>query len=196
MVFGYCRISTDKQESNRQVSEILTYCDKHDLGAPLVVRETITGSSAHKPELEKVLQNLATGDVVCVWELSRLTRGGVAALFGIVERISQAGAKLVETKSGTIIDASVAGEAYTFALGLAARIEREMIAERTRSALAAKKKQGIKLGRPRGKSKLDARRNDIEYWQAKGINKTNIARLLGVSRSAYLNWLRRDCNTV
>lgn len=191
MVFGYCRISTDKQETDRQVSEILGYCEKHSLGGPMIIRETITGSKAHKPELEKMILGLDAGDMVCVWELSRLTRGGVAALFGIVERISKAGAKLIETKSGTVIDASVAGEAYTFALGLAARIEREMISERTRSALAAKKRQGVRLGRPRGKSKLDARKSDIDHWQAMGINKTNIARLLGVSRSAYLN----GCNT-
>lgn len=194
-VYGYCRISTDKQDSERQVGEILSYCEKEGLGAPVIVRETGSGAK-ERPELEKVIASLNEGDTLAVWELSRLTRGGVAALFAIADQVHKAGASLLETKSGTIIDSTIAGEAYVFALGLAARIERDMISDRTKSALKARKASGVKLGRPEGKSKLDAKREEIEMYQKLGVNKTAIAKLIGCSRSAYLHWLSKEGRTI
>lgn len=187
-VIGYCRVSTDKQDAERQVGELLTYCSSHGLGDPVIVRETASGNK-ERPELERTLAGLRVGDTLAVWELSRLTRGGVGSLFGIVEQVRKAGASLIETKSGTVIDSTVAGEAYVFALGLAGRIEREMISQRTSSALQARKRAGVKLGRPTGKSKLDGHREEILRYQNLGLNKTSIAKLLGCSRATYLHWL-------
>lgn len=190
-VYGYCRVSTDKQDAERQVAEVLEYSRVHGLGDAMIIRETVSGAG-EKPELERILGKIGPGDTLAVWELSRLTRGGVAALFSIAERVRKAGARLVETKSGTAIDETVAGEAYVFALGLAARIEREMIAARTKSALKARKDAGMKLGRPEGKSKLDEKREEIARYQKLGLNKSATAKLLGCSRSAYLRWLERQ----
>ncbi len=190
-VIGYCRVSTDKQDAERQVGELLTYCSSHGLGDPVIVRETASGNK-ERPELERTLAGLRVGDTLAVWELSRLTRGGVGSLFGIVEQVRKAGASLIETKSGTVIDSTVAGEAYVFALGLAGRIEREMISQRTSSALQARKRAGVKLGRPAGKSKLDGHREEILRYQNLGLNKTSIAKLLGCSRATYLHWLSKE----
>jgi DNA invertase Pin-like site-specific DNA recombinase len=190
-VYGYCRVSTDKQDTERQVAELLEYCKANGLGDPMIIRETVSGAG-EKPELERILGKIGPGDTLAVWELSRLTRGGVAALFNIADRVRKAGGRLVETKSGTVIDETVAGEAYVFALGLAARIEREMIAARTKSALKARKEAGVKLGRPEGKSKLDEKREEIARYQKLGINKSVIAKLVGCSRSTYLRWLKRQ----
>jgi DNA invertase Pin-like site-specific DNA recombinase len=87
------------------------------------------------------------------------------------------------------IDGSIQSQTLVFALGLAAQIERELISERTKSALKARKAQGVKLGRPEGKSKLDAMATDIRSLQAKGVTVTNIARVIGVSRTALTHWL-------
>lgn len=190
-VIGYCRVSTDRQDAERQVGELLTYCSTHGLGDPVIVRETASGNK-ERPELERTLAGLRAGEILAVWELSRLTRGGVGSLFGIVEQVRKAGASLIETKSGTVIDSTVAGEAYVFALGLAGRIEREMISQRTSSALQARKRAGVKLGRPAGKSKLDNRREEIQRYQDLGLNKTSIAKLLGCSRATYLHWLSKE----
>jgi len=191
-VYGYARVSTDKQDSDRQVSEIIAYCKAHGLGDPVIVQEVAHGQADIKPELERVLGMLREGDILAVWELSRLTRQSVAALFSIVERIHKAGAGILEVKSGTLIGSDVSGEAYLFALGLSARIERDMISARTKSALEKRKEKGMRLGRPAGKSKLDAKRDEIERYLKLGINKTAMAKLLGCSRSALLNWLKRN----
>lgn len=190
-VIGYCRVSTDKQDAERQVTEILNYCSSNRLGDPIIVREVASGSK-ERPELERVLASLKPDEILAVWELSRLTRGGVGSLFGIVEQVRKAHGKLIEIKSGTIIDSTVAGEAYVFALGLAGRIEREMISARTKSALQARKAAGVKLGRPAGKSKLDEKRAEIEKYQQLGINKTAISKLIGCSRATYLHWLSKE----
>jgi len=79
-----------------------------------------------------------------------------------------------------------------FALGLAGRIERELISARTKSALAARKASGKKLGRPAGKSKLDEKRAEIARYQQLGINKTAISKLVGCTRATYLHWLKRE----
>jgi DNA invertase Pin-like site-specific DNA recombinase len=193
-IIAYARISTDRQEATHQIDDILAYCEKEGLLDPAIVRETASGAK-DRPELERVLSSLQPGDTLAVWELSRLTRGGVGSLFGIVERIRKAGARLVETKSGTVIDSTVAGEAYVFALGLAGRIEREMISQRTSSALQARKRAGVKLGRPAGKSKLDDRREEIERYQKLVLNKTSIAKLLGCTRATYLHWLSKEATS-
>lgn len=193
MVYAYTRISTDKQDSARQVEEIVTYCQTHSLGNPVIVQETASGAG-DRPQLDETITKLTKGDSLAVWELSRLTRGGVAALFQIIGRIRDMGAQTIETKSGTVIDTTVAGEAYVFALGLAARIERDLISERTKSALRARKALGVKLGRPAGKSKLDTRIEEIEKYRGLGLNATAICKLVGCSRGTYENWSRRNKN--
>lgn len=190
-VIGYCGVSTDRQDTERQVAEILDYCHAHSLGDPVIVRETESGAK-ERPELERVLASLKPEETLAVWELNRLTRGCVGSLFGIVEQVRKAQARLLETRSGIFIDSSPAGEAYVFALGLVGRIERELISARTKSAIAARKAPGKKLGRPAGKSKLDDKRAEIEKYQALGINKTAISKLLGCSRATYLHWVSRE----
>ncbi len=72
--------------------------------------------------LDSTIEKLHSGNTLAVWVLSRLTRGGVAALFTIIGKVREKGGKVIETKGGTIIDSTVVGEAYVFAPGLAARI--------------------------------------------------------------------------
>jgi len=190
-VYGYCRVSTDGQDTERQVGEILDYAKKHGLGDVTLFRETISGTK-EKPELERLIGQLRAGDTLAVWELSRLTRSGISAVFEIAGRVRKAGAVLLETSSGRVIGNDTNGEVYLFALGLSAKIEKEMISERTKSALRMRKEKGMKLGRPAGKSKLDERKIEIEGYQKMELSKAKIAKLLGCSRTTYLAWLEKE----
>jgi len=193
-VWAYCRISTDKQDTERQVIEIADYAKAKGLGDVTFVRETVSGKD-DKPELERIMASLQQGDTLAVWELSRLTRASVGALFTIAERIRKSGASLLEVKSGTTISSDVAGEAYVFALGLASRIERELISARTKSALRVRKEMGIKLGRPAGKSKLDEKGTEVDYLLGLGLSKAKTAKKLGCSRATLDKYLmnRKKC---
>lgn len=79
-------------------------------------------------------------------------------------------------------------------LGLAAQIEREFISSRTKEALAKRKKDGLKLGRPKGQAqllKLDNFRSEIIMYIKKGINKRAISKLIECSPSTLYEWLKR-----
>lgn len=190
-VFGYCRVSTDKQDNERQANDILEYAERQGLGNVTMVRETISGSK-EKPELERLLTELKQGDSLLVWELSRLSRSGVSAVFEIVGKVRRVGAVLIETNSGKVLDDSISTDMIVFAMGLSAKIEKQMISDRTKSALRKLKEGGIKLGRPEGKSKIDDMKEEVEKYQRMKLSKSKIAELLKVSRSAYLNWLDKE----
>ncbi len=77
-----------------------------------------------------------------------------------------------------IIDGSIESTITATILGLAAQIEREFISSRTKEALAKRKADGIKLGRPKGQSqllKLDSFTEEIKGYLRKGINKRAIS---------------------
>ena len=76
---------------------------------------------------------------------------------------------------------------------LLAELERDLISERTRTALAQAKAAGKKLGRPKGpgKSKLDGREDEIKDLLSKGVTKANIARILGVAWGTLDNHIKK-----
>ncbi len=186
-VIGYARVSTDKQDVERQKLDIMAYCEKEGVPLEKIVVETVSSRKATR-EVYKVVDSLRAGDVLVVTELSRLARSSIE-LDEICAKVIRAGASLKSLSPECVVDGSILGQTMKFALGISAQLERDFISERTKSALKARKEQGVKLGRPKGKSKLDERRGDIEKYLGLGINKSAIAKLLGCSRSAMLNWL-------
>ena len=82
------------------------------------------------------------------------------------------------------MDGSMQSTINATVLGLAAQIEREFISARTKEALAKRKADGVKLGRPKGKAqtlKLDAFEDEIRNYLKKGINKLAISKLIECS---------------
>ena len=76
---------------------------------------------------------------------------------------------------------------------LLAELERDLASQRTKSALAALKAGGKRLGRPvgtKGKSKFDGREAEIAMFLEKRVPMTAIARLLGCSRPGLLYYLK------
>jgi DNA invertase Pin-like site-specific DNA recombinase len=80
------------------------------------------------------------------------------------------------------------------AFSMAAEIERDLISQRTKEALAARKLAGIKLGRPRGvgKSKLDIYRPEIEALLANGSTQKFIARRYNTTEANLSRWIRKQ----
>jgi DNA invertase Pin-like site-specific DNA recombinase len=85
----------------------------------------------------------------------------------------------------------IAAEALLFALGIRAQIERNLIIERTRSGLRAARSKGVRLGRMPGVSKLDSKADEIQKLLAAKVSKAAVARILGVSRTTVVQWVRR-----
>jgi DNA invertase Pin-like site-specific DNA recombinase len=92
------------------------------------------------------------GDILVCTEISRLGRN-MMMVMSILNTCSQKGIQIRSIKDNFELSDSLNSKIIAFAFSLAAEIERNLISQRTREALAAKKNAGIKLGRPAGPSK-------------------------------------------
>lgn len=150
MRYGYMRVSTtDKQEFTRQEFVLKDY------NLDQVFEEKISGTkkACGRKEFEKLLEVLQKGDEVYFESMSRMAR----SMQDLIDTTNY----IVKTKKAKVIfikeNLSIGGENGTDAMsalvfnimGSFAQFERDLIADRTRQALAAKKEQGIELGRPK-----------------------------------------------
>ncbi len=186
MNYGYIRVSSDKQTVENQRFEIENFCRKQNITIDGWIEETISGTQNYtKRELGELLKKAQKNDLIICAELSRLGRN----LFMIMEILNVCMMK--ECKVWTIKDNYRLGEdiqskVLAFAFGLSAEIERNLISQRTKEALARKKAEGIVLGRPRGrkssKVKLSGKEEVIKVLLEEGVSKSEIARIFKVNR--------------
>ena len=196
MVYGYIRVSTDKQEYANQKHGILEYANKNKLGNVEFIEETISSrKKLESRDLFKLMQNLKSGDILLVSELSRLGRS-IMEIMTIFKELTEKGVQTHIIKSGFIIggdENKIQSSVLVFAFGLSAEIERELISQRTKEALARKKKEGVKLGRKKGakvKSKLDGKESEIVALLEKKIPVATIAKIYNVARSTLINFIK------
>lgn len=192
MIYGYIRVSTDHQTTMNQEFEITRFCRGKSMEISGWIRETISGTQAYdKRALGKLLRRVGKGDLIICTEISRLGR----KLYMIMEILSTCmnkGCQVWTVKEGYRLGDDIQSKVLAFAFGLSAEIERRLISARTREALARRKAEGKRVGRPEGsKSKvrlLDERKEEILAWLAQGESKAAIARRLGVSRGTFYQW--------
>lgn len=188
--YAYLRVSTDKQTIENQRSTILEYANKHELGKVIFREETI--SSRKKDRLiHQVIEELESGDTLLVCEISRIGRS-MRDINRLISDIRDRNVTLIAVSQNLIIkpnEDDITSHAMLFALSIAAQVERDMISERTRNALQARKATGAKLGRPAGKSRLDAHSDEIKGYLDKGLNLTAISKLIGCNRQTLANWM-------
>ncbi len=152
-VYAYIRVSTAMQNYASQEFEIRTYCKRHELSVSEWVTESVSGTtSIEKRMLGGLLERMGKGDVLICTELSRLGRN-MLMIMGILNICSGKGISIHSIKDHFDLTDSINSKIIAFAFALAAEIERNLISQRTKEALAAKKLEGIKLGRPPGSSK-------------------------------------------
>ncbi|WP_348824483.1 master DNA invertase Mpi family serine-type recombinase [Flavobacterium aestuarii] len=186
MIYGYIRVSTDKQTVENQRFEINQFAIKNNLVIEKWIEETISGTKeVEKRTLGKLLKKTKKDDILICSELSRLGR----SLFMIMEVLNYCMKR--EVKIWTIKDNYRLGEdiqskVLAFAFGLSAEIERNLISQRTKEALARKKAEGVILGRPLGRKsstvKLSGKELQIQKLLNKNISYSAIGRILGVNR--------------
>ncbi len=173
MIYGYIRVSSDKQTVENQRFEINNFCSREAMRIDGWIEETISGTKSYsKRELGKLLNRVQKDDLIICAELSRLGRN----LFMIMEILNICMTK--ECRVWTIKDNYRLGEdiqskVLAFAFGLSAEIERNLISQRTKEALARRKAEGMVLGRSKGsknkKKKLDEKMEMISRMLNKGI---------------------------
>lgn len=129
-----------------------------------------------------------------VSELSRLGRS-LNQMLQIVEQLLHKDIRLVAMKESIRFEGkqNVQTKALIALFGLFAKVERDLIAERTREGLAAAKAKGTRLGRPKGAlgtSKLDGKEEEIALLLHKQVSKVSIARIVEVSPMTLEHFMR------
>ncbi len=190
---AYLRVSTTDQDLEKNKFDILQLANEKGLGKVAWVEETVSGRvSWRKRRLADVLDNVQSGDNLIVSELSRLGRSMLECM-EILSLASQKGLHIYAVKGNWQLDNSIQSKIVAMAFSMAAEIERDLISQRTKEALAALKKTGVKLGRPRGvgKSKLDQYRTEIEALLANGSKQRFIAKRYGTTEANLSRWLKQ-----
>ena len=150
IVAAYLRVSTDKQTILNQKSEVINFCHRQELKITMWCTETVSGTKKESErELGILLKKLQKGDVLIITEVSRLSRK-MMNIMNIIHQSIEKGITIHSIKEGYKFDSSINSQVLAFAFGLCAEIERTLISQRTREALARRRAQGIKLGRPKG----------------------------------------------
>lgn len=198
MIYGYIRVSSDKQTVENQRFEINNFCRKNSLIIDGWIEETISGTKNYdKRKLGMLLKQVNKDDLIICAELSRLGRN----LFMIMEILNICMTK--ECKVWTIKDNYRLGEdiqskVLAFAFGLSAEIERNLISQRTKEALARKKAEGKTIGRKKGSKnrhhKLDGCNERITTMINKGYKTSLIAKKLKVHSSTIYRYFHNRIN--
>jgi DNA invertase Pin-like site-specific DNA recombinase len=142
MIYGYARVSTDAHDFTSQLAQLKA------AGCEEVFREKITGTTADRPQLRKLMAVLAPGDVVIIPAVDRLSRD-TTDLLVIAPDMQRAGAGLRSITESVVDTTSDFAEFVLAMLGVAAKLERRRIAERTARGRADAKANGVKFGRKR-----------------------------------------------
>lgn len=186
MVYGYIRVSSDKQTVDNQRFEITRFAVKENILINGWIEETISGTRNYdKRELGKLLKKVIKGDLIICAELSRLGRN----LFMIMEILNICMTKECQVwtiKDNYRLGDDIQSKVLAFAFGLSAEIERNLISQRTKEALARKKSEGVVLGRPKGKKssrvKLSGKEETIRTLLSEGVSIVQIANIFRVNR--------------
>jgi DNA invertase Pin-like site-specific DNA recombinase len=142
MKIGYARVSTMDQNLDLQLKALKKErCQK-------IFREKVSGITRHRPEFQRMLDQVREGDTIVVWKLDRLARS-TRDLLNTMEMLSDSGAKFQSISEPWANTTTHAGKMIMTVFAGIAEFERDLIRERTGAGREAAKKRGVRFGRPR-----------------------------------------------
>jgi DNA invertase Pin-like site-specific DNA recombinase len=194
MIYGYIRVSTDRQTVDNQRFEIERFCSKHNLKVEQWIEETISGTkSPEKRLLGPLLAEVKKDDLIVCSELSRLGRS-LFMIMSILNHLMLNGVRAWTIKDNYRLGDNIQSKVLAFAFAISAEIERDLVSQRTKEALARKRLEGVVLGRPRERKssrvKLSGHEDEIKILIKKKTSKSAIGRIFGVNRMTVDTFIR------
>lgn len=196
MIYGYIRVSTDKQTVENQRFEINLFCKQKEMLIDRWIDETVSGiKDIEQRKLGRLLKKMKKDDILICSELSRLGRN-LLMIMSVLNDCMNRDVKVWTIKDNYRLGNDINSKVLAFAFGLAAEIERNLISQRTKEALARKKAEGIILGRPKGSRsktvKLTGQEEKIKRLLQKKVSVSAIGRILNVHRLTITEFIKRN----
>lgn len=179
MKYCYIRVSTDKQDYDRQ-RFILKERGFEENDSCVYIEETYTGTKNKRPLFDELLNNINEGDTLIVESLTRLSRSGVIRTLDLItELVQNKKINVYVLKENFYLNAGEKPDANTNLLlgifSVLAQFERDLISERTKAGLKARTEKGVKLGRPRTKTSKIKLIQTIRYMVENKIGQDKAA---------------------
>lgn len=174
MKIGYARVSSTDQNLDSQLQTLTAE------GCKRIYQEKVSGFKKHRPELEKLLDQIREGDTVVISRLDRLARS-TRDLLEIAEKIEKLGAYFYSLAEPWANTTCHTGRMLLTVFAGIAEFERDLIRERTKSGRTAAKLRGVKFGRPQ-KIKNE-QRNLIDHLLEQGKSVSEIALTFSIHSS-------------
>lgn len=151
MKYGYARVSTKGQAKDGNSLEYQEHALK-DAGAEAIYMDAFTGTKSHRPELDKLLNDIQDGDMLIVTKLDRIARSTMQGI-KLIEALVDKGV-IIHVLNIGIMDNSPTGKLIRNIFLAFAEFERDMIVERTQEGKSmAKQNPDFREGRPKKYSK-------------------------------------------
>jgi DNA invertase Pin-like site-specific DNA recombinase len=190
-ILAYLRVSTNKQDVSNQKLEILEFARKKDLKVDDFIESNVSSRKSSKQRrVDELVHRLNPKDTLIVTELNRLGRSTAEVIALINALVSNQVRVIILKQNLDINQYDMNSKIIITLLSLFGELERDIVSLRTKEALAAKKSQGIQLGKPKGtiqKSKFDKDLDKIKELLRVGLSIRKIAKLLGYSTHIGLN---------
>lgn len=182
MIYGYARVSTKGQAKDGNSLEAQEIALR-SAGAIKIYADAFTGTKANRPELDKLLAVMQSGDTMVVTKLDRIARSatqGIALIQSLLDR-----GIVVHVLNMGLMDNTPTGKLIRNIMLAFAEFERDMIVERNQEGKAiAKQNPDLKEGRPKKFSKAQIKYaldllNEYSYKQVEqmtGISKSTLIR--------------------
>nr|WP_012477121.1 recombinase family protein [Heyndrickxia coagulans]ABJ99984.1 site-specific recombinase [Heyndrickxia coagulans] len=178
MKYGYARVSTVHQDLEAQITAL------RNEGCEKIFQEKFTGTTRERPEFQKLLNTLKSGDTLVVTKLDRFARTAVEGIRTIKE-LFERGVKVHVLNMGLIEDTPTGRLILNIMLAFA-EFERDMIVERTAEGKAiARTKPGFREGRPKKFTKKQIE-HAIMLKDKEGYSYKQVDELTGISKSTLI----------
>ena len=194
MVYAYIRVSTAAQSYSGQEFEIRNWANKTGSNIDRWISESVSGTvDPRRRKLGKLIRRMRPDDLLVCTEISRLGRN-MLMIMSILNDCAARNVRIHTIKDNFDLNNNINSKIIAFAFALAAEIERNLISQRTREALADLKAAGVKLGRPCGSyKKRETVLQDLPEILARrsaGESIPSIARRYGIHRNTLVNYLK------